>query len=245
MKVLVFEIYGDYAHFRKPFSTTSSLTYNVPPRTAVMGIVGAIMGVESGGFGKSLHVSKLEKQNLKTAVKVITPIENDRFSMNYSYTKSDAANKNILHIQVPVEVVKNPRYRIYVSMDDNKKFREMLEKKETYFTPCLGITEFIANIEYIGEFDAKKLCDSDSETDAINVDSIIYMDYDFELTFSDNEKIFRETHALSMNASRNVTEYCEIAYEANGKGLNLKSEKEIPNLYEFKIQNKMERVILR
>jgi CRISPR-associated protein Cas5h len=56
MKVLVFDITSDYAHFRKPYTTTSALTYSVPPRTAIVGLVGNIIGVKSGGFGKSEHL---------------------------------------------------------------------------------------------------------------------------------------------------------------------------------------------
>ena len=45
-KVLVFEVYGKYAHFKKPYTTTSPLTYSIPSRTALTGIIGAIIGIE-------------------------------------------------------------------------------------------------------------------------------------------------------------------------------------------------------
>jgi len=66
MKVLVFDVSSDYAHFRQPYSTTSSLTYAIPPRTAIFGLIGAILGIDSGGFGRSNHFKSLEDVGLKT-----------------------------------------------------------------------------------------------------------------------------------------------------------------------------------
>ncbi|MEW6070945.1 MAG: CRISPR-associated protein Cas5, partial [Candidatus Thermoplasmatota archaeon] len=45
MEPLVFTIKGQFAHWRKWFTTTSPLTYSFPPRTAVIGLIGAILGV--------------------------------------------------------------------------------------------------------------------------------------------------------------------------------------------------------
>ena len=44
-KIIIFDIWGDYAHFKKPYTTTSPLTYSIPSRTALTGIIGAIMGI--------------------------------------------------------------------------------------------------------------------------------------------------------------------------------------------------------
>ena len=40
---------------------------------------------------------------------------------------------------------------------------------------------------------------------------------------SNGQKIFRETHAVSMDDYRHVTEYNEIAYEADGNPLIVSS----------------------
>ncbi|HDP76851.1 MAG TPA: type I-B CRISPR-associated protein Cas5 [Mesotoga infera] len=215
MKVLVFDIASDYAHFRQPYSTTSSLTYAIPPRTAVLGIVGAILGIESGGFGKSEHVPKLENSNVRIGVRIMKPIEKVRFNMNYSYTKADAATKNVLHIQVPVEMVKEPIYRLHICADSPlfEKLERLVSKKECYYTPYLGITEFIARVNYIGTYEARILVRSEK------IYSAIYMSDSTNFVMSNGQKIFRETHAVSMDNYRHVTEYSEIAYEAEGKPL--------------------------
>lgn len=46
MKVLAFDIWADYAHFRKFYTTTSPLTFSFPPPPTIAGILGAIYGTE-------------------------------------------------------------------------------------------------------------------------------------------------------------------------------------------------------
>ena len=55
MKVLVFDIYGDLAHFRKFYTTSSPLTFPFPPPSTIKGMLGAIIGVDKKiTFGSSL-----------------------------------------------------------------------------------------------------------------------------------------------------------------------------------------------
>lgn len=207
MKVLVFDISSDYAHFRKPYTTTSALTYSVPPRTAVVGLLGNIIGVQSGGFGKSEQSSYFESSGLKTGVRVMSPIGKTTFNLKYLHTKSGGS------ILVPVECVVSPKYRIYASGSSGllSTLRGKLENHETYFTPCLGISEFIASIDYIGEFEAEEM------NGEVLIDSIVYLFDEGEIRFESGLKLFRETHAISMDNERRVQSYSEIAYEEDGK----------------------------
>jgi CRISPR-associated protein Cas5h len=45
-KIVAFMLRGDYAHFSHPATIYSSLTYPVPPKTAIMGFLGALIGEE-------------------------------------------------------------------------------------------------------------------------------------------------------------------------------------------------------
>ena len=44
-ELLIFDIRGEYGHFRKYNTTTSPLTYSIPTRTAIAGILGAILAI--------------------------------------------------------------------------------------------------------------------------------------------------------------------------------------------------------
>jgi len=211
MKVLVFDITSDYAHFRKPYTTTSALTYSVPPRTAIVGLVGSIMGVQSGGFGKSEQSSYFEAKGLKTGVRVLRSVRKTTFNLKYLHTKSGGS------ILVPVECVVSPKYRIYAtgSMELLSALRGKLENHETHFTPCLGISEFIASIDYIGEYEVNVM------NGELLVDSIVYLFDEGQIRFESGLNLFRETHAISMDNERRVQCYSEIAYEEDGKRILL------------------------
>ncbi|HDP77353.1 MAG TPA: type I-B CRISPR-associated protein Cas5 [Mesotoga infera] len=211
MKVLVFDIASDYAHFRKPYTTTSALTYSVPPRTAIVGLLGNIIGVQSGGFGRSEQSSYFEARGLKTGVRVLRSVRKTTFNLKYLHTKSGGS------ILVPVECVVSPNYRIYVTGNTQllSVLKGKLENCETHFTPCLGISEFIASIDYIGEYEAN---DVNGE---VLVDSIVYLFDEGEIRFESGLNLFRETHAIYMDNDRRVQSYSEIAYEEDGKRILL------------------------
>jgi len=59
-KYLVFDISASYGHFKKPYTTTSPLTYSIPTRTAVSGIIAAVLG-----FGKKTTRSILQSPKPK------------------------------------------------------------------------------------------------------------------------------------------------------------------------------------
>lgn len=42
---VVFDVTAEYAHFRRPYAITTALTFPIPTRTALCGLVGAITGL--------------------------------------------------------------------------------------------------------------------------------------------------------------------------------------------------------
>jgi CRISPR-associated protein, Cas5h family len=57
-RVIVFDVWGDYAHFRKNYSTSSPLTYSFPPRTALSGLIGAVVGLDKAEYFR--HFCKVD-----------------------------------------------------------------------------------------------------------------------------------------------------------------------------------------
>ena len=43
-KIVEIALSGRFAHFRRFYANASPLTYDLPPRTALAGLIGAIMG---------------------------------------------------------------------------------------------------------------------------------------------------------------------------------------------------------
>ena len=81
MKCLVFKVRGDYARFRKSYTTTSALTYLLIHPVAVRGLIGAVLGINR----EELYE---KTKDIKVAVQVINEIKKDMQSFNLINMKS-------------------------------------------------------------------------------------------------------------------------------------------------------------
>lgn len=43
---LIFDLSGPFAHYKRIFATTTALTYPLPPKASLYGLVAAILGLE-------------------------------------------------------------------------------------------------------------------------------------------------------------------------------------------------------
>jgi CRISPR-associated protein Cas5h len=227
-EVLGLEVWGDHAHYRKRFTTSSPLTYGVPPRTAVAGMLGAIQGLPRTGEDNYHRV--FSRGNSRIAV-VNRPREEtgkQRLNLNLLKLDDDTGKTNRLkklgkapdelrRSQVPFEVVRAPRYRIYFAVAEERmdKFEEFLRAGKSFYTPCLGISEYLADYEFLGRFD---ISEGSGET---GVDSVLNHDrYDIKFEPGEDEKRKKyvvENTSLFMNENRVVQDFAEVIYEENGR----------------------------
>src|SRR5690625_3575514 len=137
---LVFDIWGDYAHFKKIYVTTSALTYSLPFKTTIYGLVGAIIGLDN-------------EENCQLAIQVINPVKIQRININLS-PKPGPIKDN--RKPTTMEYLVKPRFRIFFSHKDEEIYnslKENLEEKRTVYTPVLGLAHCIANFEFLGEYE--------------------------------------------------------------------------------------------
>jgi len=215
-KSLVFKLWGDYAHYRKIYTTTSPLTYAIPTRTSLAGLVAGIIGLEKDSYHKhfSSGVSGFGIQLLKS-------VDKTTINLNLTDTKYGDAIPQGRRTQIPFEFVKNPEYKIYVNLEDDElhnKLKGMLESGESYYTPCLGLSECLANIEYRGE----------QKTTIRKVDGEILVNTVIDtsrnnLVLNEGCRYGREKIPLYMDEKRNVLGFGDIVYKADGKGLTINS----------------------
>lgn len=212
MKVLVFDVWGEFGHFRKHYTTTSPLTYSIPPRTAITGMIGAIEG-----FGKDEYLQHFSKENANIAVKISSPIKKARIAENLIDTKIAPMMSRIkTRTQIRFEVLKDVKYRIYFSHSSEEvynKLYSMLKEHKSVYTLCLGLSEHIANYEFIGEMEAvSELSSSERE-----IHSVIPEKELVKISFEEGKEYFSETIPIEMLPNREVTEYGKILFERNAR----------------------------
>jgi CRISPR-associated protein Cas5h len=211
-KVLIFDLFGYYGHFRKYYTTTSPLSFSIPPRTALTGLIGAIIGLSKESYSEILS-----RDNANISVGVVNPIKKVRFSENLIDTGDDRKFmrwcKN--HTQIRFEFLKNPCYRIFFWHKDPKIYNtalEYLQSHQCVFTPCLGISEHLADFRFIGEVPV--VC---REGKSMNLVSAIREDLISNLSFEEGKEYLSENLPNEMTSDRIVKDYSPFIFERNGQ----------------------------
>lgn len=213
MKVVSFDISGKYGHFKKFYTTSSPLTFYIPPPTAIYGMLGAILGLD-----KSEYLKYINANTTKVAVRVLAPLKKVRISLNYIDTKNSGSfNRIKTRTQIRKEFLKDPSYRIYVHMIDGNLFDKLLfflKNGFSSYTLSLGMANLIGKYKYNGIFEAEG-------RDSIRVDSAILkrnIDLD-SLNIKEGYKFSMEKLPLNMNENREVLSYEDVLVEISGKPL--------------------------
>jgi CRISPR-associated protein Cas5h len=125
----------------------------------------------------------------------------------------------------PYEFVKDPKYRIYVRFKNSvlkelyEKLKQLLKNHQTVYTPYLGITEMIANFEFVDDFPATPIPIKD---ETIDLHSVARID-SIKILLEEGRRYGRETIPLYMDNDRKVLEYCNVVYEVNGNPIKIRS----------------------
>lgn len=219
-KTLVFDIWGDYAHFKKIYVTTSALTYSLPFKTTIYGLVGAIIGLDNE---KNSYLDHFNEENCQLAIQVINPVKIQRININLS-PKPGPIKDN--RKPTTMEYLVKPRFRIFFSHKDDEIYnslKENLEEKRTVYTPVLGLAHCLANFEFLGEYELTQ------ESGNAMIDSILLKSMVKSLdTSSWNENDVRvqeqTMYPLEMNTTREVTKRDSVLFDLNGNPIQAEVE---------------------
>lgn len=149
MKLISFDLKADFAFFRKPdTNATINLSYNIIHRPAVLGVLGAIIGLD-GYKEKGKWPQYYEA--LKNARIGIEPLSHDKGNYaktNIKYSNTVGyANKGTNFLTEELTLV-NPEYRIYLGLDESNEYHSKLltalKNGQAEYIPYLGKNEFTA-----------------------------------------------------------------------------------------------------
>jgi len=227
-KILAFDVWADYAHFRKFYTTTSPLTFSVPPRTALCGLIGAIVGLGKEG-NEYLRYFSFDETHI--AVRILKPIRKTMIAQNLIHTKNargPGMNLITQRTQIRFEYLKRPKYRVYFAYGGaNEKLlalKTMLENHKAVYTPVLGLSENLANFKFVGDYDFEYK----TSEDYVAINSIIPLGKvsdNYGTKFDYDAEYFSERHPLMLTLEREVTKYDDILFERNGRPIEVKLTK--------------------
>ncbi len=232
MKVLVFDIWGDYGHFRKFYTTSSPLTFSFPPPFTIAGILGAIYG-----SGKDEYLKVFSMDRCKIALRIINPVKKVRMGINLINTKDGhwtlySSQYHEPRTQILTEFLKNPCFRIYFAHEVPEVFErleKLLKEHKCTYTVSLGLSELIADFKYVGVFDFEQK----SGTELVEIHTPIketnLRENGIEIEM--NKRYFKEKMPIKMNSERIIEKYDDVIFEPDGKTIkaNVKEYYQLEN----------------
>lgn len=217
-KVLVFDVWGDYAQFRRIETTTSPLTYSIPTGTSVLGLISAIIGLE-----RDSYYELFSPETTRFAIRILNPIKKIRIDLSLIDTKRGFFLWDIKEnprTLIPFEFLKQPKYRVYFWTKHRnvyQKLKECLQGHQSVYTPYLGISALIANFEFVNEFDTGEAQKAEEKEE-------IHTTFrkDRARLIVEEAKIYGlERIPLYMDRNRVVREYADVFFEMNAQPLKI------------------------
>lgn len=141
MNVLSFRLSGQFAAFRDPSVTSNQIVYHVPSKSAVIGLLGAIIGVQrdDNSLG-SAYGSNYTDLFSKTMIGMRYEYE----ARKITYYTNHRSFENETMKPFKKELLENPRYRIFVLIDNEleefKKLKTSIFENRFVYSPYLGHT---------------------------------------------------------------------------------------------------------
>ncbi|MDR3695604.1 CRISPR-associated protein Cas5 [Mucilaginibacter sp.] len=151
MKALQFTVRGNWGHFRKPETNNNPLSHDFITKTALIGLIGAVIGKERKEM-KPLFPQL--SNDLKYNVKINNAVQKQSWGFTFRGV-SDA------YKQAPkqMEIIRNPDYLITLGLFNNNSevifedFKLFLQNSLSKYTPILGLHNCPAELEFIEEGD--------------------------------------------------------------------------------------------
>jgi CRISPR-associated protein Cas5 subtype I-B len=242
LKAVEFEVSSEFANFRRPDMQELALTFNFIPKSAVLGICGAILGL--GGYKKGEKPEFIEKlKHLKVGVLPINetapgkPFRKAIVSFNNFHGYGNYDGNGLYKDQILIR----PKYRITIIEDQNSeqlnKLETNLSKNQTSFRPYLGKNEFLANISFVGSGRAETC-----NTDKIHCQSIYAVNRSFtspersRILLTQTNNLILEDYPYSMDEQFNHKRHTFCIED--GEILPEKADLTIGKFYKIGSENK-------
>ncbi|WP_054671729.1 CRISPR-associated protein Cas5 [Calditerricola satsumensis] len=149
--LLVFDVRGPLAHFRRPDTAVTHATYPFLTRTALHGLLGAILGTEPVQDGWA-------------AIELRAPVRTRAQQLSMlGKMYLDGSNTKTFHRPTAVELLIQPHYRIYYTGPKQAELAEAIRQRRSVYPTYLGVAYALTVPEYVGEWAADPLEEADEE----------------------------------------------------------------------------------
>lgn len=205
MEIIQFDLKGKMAHFRKYYANNTSMSFSIPPRTTIMGMLAAILGI-----GKDEYYEVLASDKIRIGVALCSPIKKSFHRLNLLSIKSLGNLKVDLEkersftsdfrgtggrIQTPFEIVTGHNiqndevwYRIFISCFEAGKqtfdqLKTCIAQKRNHYNLSFGVAGFSAYISDTKFFEEESVQEKTIQDGFIELNSAVVSDNVSSLKF--------------------------------------------------------------
>lgn len=224
-EIIVFTISGDWAHFKRPYTTTSPLTFDLPPPPTILGVIGAIIGLD-----KSQYLAELAQhcrvsvtlrgspRKLKTGIKLL---DSQASAGSFRGIVKDSATGFLTTRDNPtapieVELLSEVSYNIFCLLQRNDLMavlKERLQERRPYYGVSLGLAWCLADFEYVGSFSSDIVLPNDE----VSVLGWLPQSAIATPKLEPGKRYHMMTMPITMMPDRVVTTFKDMIYEFSGK----------------------------
>ena len=159
MNIVRFTLSGKFGHFLRAEANANGVTYPVPPRTVLLGLVGAVLGLGKDTPQQLLADARLavggelpkrfwHKTNIRKDPPAPLPVQVKKTDKG-----SSSEQRNF---RFPQEYLWKPRYQVWAALPVpyHSDLAARLQERRWHYTPCLGLSELLADLSDAFEFEA-------------------------------------------------------------------------------------------
>ena len=165
MKGLQLNVEGNWAHFKKPETNNNPLTHDLITKTALIGMIGAVLGIE--------RVEMREKfpqlsEDFLYSVSLLHPVK----KVSWGFSSRTAINPSKAGSPKYFEFLQNPKFQINLALKGVRSekifddFLKSIKNGESIYTPVLGWHNCPANLEFVSEGEFSKPKEGEFRTSA-------------------------------------------------------------------------------
>ncbi len=227
---LSFELRGQWGHFRRVEGNIVKQTYRIPPRTTIAGIVAAIIGLDRDSYYAAFGpensriaiepVSELRTMNLPQNT-LSTAKEHMKTVPSRGHARISMPDPTKLRQQHNYEVLVDPAYRVDLQLQDDDLFEEVrtrLEAGTSYYPPSLGLSEHLAEVEFLGTFAVESCEPVETDVDSVVVEAVD----DIELVPGTPVRVERSPGFMAADAGgRTTTKFLSVAYSPDAEPIHV------------------------
>ncbi len=222
IKVLTFTLRGNIAHFRQPDTTITQATYPFPPRPTLHGLIGAILGIDytTPEWKEFLYGDHYMGLTLLSPIKTVC--------MQLSLLgKGFLGSGKEFNRPTSVELVVSPAYRVFYAGERLMDLVEKIRNCQSVFPTYLGSAYCLTFPEYVDCNKGNVIKPSEK----VNLSTVVPQGIVEEIYLEEGQVGVARAMPYMHNGDRTFNGTTTVYYEANGRELSVKLNKESPIPY--------------